>query len=344
MTPRTIIWIARAAAIAGAVSLAGMSLAGRTPSAAGALAAGWLLFAGIAAGGVALSTVLRLAHARWAATAVPAAESGAGFFLPAFVILGILLLGAGPWTPSAAGDGALAFAARAVRDLVSVAALWYAAVRYRRSAAATGAEGGAGIAAVVYLLIYVAAMTVFAIDFVIDPGIGAPSTVVPPFYFAGAFLGGLAWTALLVCLRATGPAAEAVRQDLGKLLFAFCILWGYLLWAAYLPVWYENMPDETGALLARWEGGWRYLTAATIGAVLVFPFFFLLPASTKKGRWSLAVAASSVLAGLLGDRLLLVIPSLGLSWGIAETVGGTAIVAGVGAVFVLSSRTVTAPN
>ena len=34
-------------------------------------------------------------------------------------------------------------------------------------------------------------------------------------------------------------------HDLGKLLFAFVVFWGYIAFSQYLLVWYANLPEET---------------------------------------------------------------------------------------------------
>jgi hypothetical protein len=70
------------------------------------------------------------------------------------------------------------------------------------------------------------------------------------------------------------------------------------------------LPDETGQLLARWSGAWKILTGGVLLAVLGLPFFVLLPERTKRSRPALAAIAGCILAGLLGERFLLVLPSL----------------------------------
>ena len=320
--------LATVAVAIGSVALVGGLVLSLAPVALGVLAATWLFVAGIAAGGVAFSAAVRCSKGLWAQEALPALEAGAGFFVPALVLLAVLVLGARLWIPGAAEAGLSSWAWRCVRELGATAVLFAAGARYlRRARAATTAPTAAAVA---YLLLYVLVLSMWAMDLVMDLHEWAPSTVIPPFVFIGALLGAIALGALTV----TGDPVSGtrVRADLGKLLFALVIFWGYLVWAAYLPVWYGGLPDETGQLLARWAGGWKLVTGGVLFAVLGFPFFFLLPERTKRSRPALAVVASAILVGLLGERFLLVLPSLELpADGLSVLIGGGVSVGVLGA-------------
>ncbi len=283
-------WAVATIALGSAALLAGFLLDASVTT-FGVLAASWLFFAGVAAGGVAFSAAVRCSKGGWAGAALPAVEAGAAFFPAALALLVVLVLGARAWIPGAAEAGWGPWASRAVRELAASAVLVAVGTRYLRRARAESEPRPTRVA-VAYLLLYVAVLSLWAIDLVMDLHEWAPSTVIPAYYFIGALLGAIALAALAVGLGPETTAVAAVRPDLGKLLFAMVIFWGYLLWAAYLPVWYGNMPDETGQLLARWAGGWKYLSLGVLATVLAFPFFFLLPERTKRGRASLAVVAA----------------------------------------------------
>ncbi len=305
---------AAAAALVGLVVLLLASTFGAARAALGVLAANWLVLAGVAAGGVAFSAAIRLSNGRWAAPALAVAEASAGFFPAALAILAVLVLAARAWIPGASAAGWSAFGFRALRDLAAAVLLILAASRLlRRSQSNVSTDVKPSGAAVAYLFLFVAVLSLWSVDLIMDLHEWAPSTVIPPFYFMSGFLGAVALTALVV---ATRPAAESrSRHDLGKLLFAFAIVWGYLLWAEYLAVWYGNLPDETGQLLARWVGEWKFVSLGVIGTVLGFPFLFLLSERTKRNRATLGLASASILLGLLAEGWLLVLPSLELSWG-----------------------------
>ncbi len=301
----------------------------------GALAVSWLFFAGAAAAAVAFSAAVRCSRARWVDVASPVAEAGAAFFPFAFALLAVLLVLSGLWMPAAAGVGWGVWSWRLGRDLLASAVLFAAGRRYLRRAR-VGDGSQATPAAVIYLLLYAAVLSLWAIDLVMSLHDWAPSTVIPPYYFMGAFLAAIALVALAESVGREAPSGATTRQDLGKLLFAMVIMWGYLLWSAYLPVWYGNIPDETGQLLARWEGGWKLVTLGMLATVLVFPFFFLLPERTKRGRKTLAVAALSVLTGLFSEQFLLVLPSLPVHLDPPSIVLGVCVTIGVFGLVVLT--------
>jgi hypothetical protein len=331
--------LAAAGVIVGAVALAGGVAFGVAAEALGVLAACWLFFAGIAAGGVAFSAAVRCSRGGWAAAVMSTVEALSGFFPAALALLAVLVLTAPLWIPGAAAAGWGAYASRCLRELIATAVLFAAGRHYLRRSRQEAAEPSR--AAIVYLLLYVAVVSMWAIDLVMDLHEWAPSTVIPPFVFMGAFLGAIAVGALAA---ARPPAATTkLRGDLGKLLFAMVIFWGYLAWAAYLPVWYGNMPDETGQLVARWAGHWKYVTAVVLATVLAFPFSFLLPERTKRGRFTLALAASSILAGLFGERFLLVLPSLAAHFDALSLALAAGVAAGTAGLFVLTVGASLAP-
>ncbi len=325
--------LAIAAVVIGVVAFVAGNLFDLAPMAFGILASLWLFLAGIAAGGVAFSAAVRCSGGRWGGAVLPAVEAAAGFFPAALVLLAVLVLGARVWIPGAAQAGWTPWAWRCGRELVATALLFAAGQRFLRRAHAD-APAGPNRSAVVYLLLYVSVLSLWATDLVMDLRDWAPSTVIPPFLFIGAFLAAIALGALTVARRLDGSALA--RGDLGKLLFAMIIFWGYLLWAAYLPVWYANLPEETGQLLARWSGGWKLVTSFVLVAVLGFPFFFLLPERTKRGRMSMTVVTASILVGLLGERLLLVLPSLDLRVSPLSVLVGAGVALGTLGQFVLS--------
>ncbi len=329
--------IATAAVVVGIIALVLSFVTGEARTGLGALAAAWLYAAGIAAGGVAVSAAVRAVGGRWALPVLPIAEGPAGFLVPGLIPLLVIVVTAGIWMPAQAmtGSGVLLLTAR---EVVMTAVLVIAARFYiSRSRALALEREGAGFQAVVYLLLYAVSLTLWTMDLAMAPAPGAPSTVLPALYFMGAFLGGIAWVAFAGSVRG-GIADQGVRRDLGNMLFAFAAFWVYLLWSSYLPVWYENLPDETAFLLARWAGAWRVLTALMVLAVFAVPFFLYLPESAVRNRAALAAGSGTVLAGLLLETVLLVFPSRSLPGGGWSILLAAGVIGGVLGLFVLSVR------
>jgi Ni/Fe-hydrogenase subunit HybB-like protein len=332
---RTVARLAAAGAALGLLAFATGLLLGRSGIALAALDASFLFFAGLSAGGVALAAATRVTYGRWARPLLPIADASAGFFAPALAVLLVLLLGARTFIPWTGTAGAGHLAALYLRQLVASAALFAAGSAFVRRARSTGAdEGRVRSAGVVYLACYAVVLSFWAFDLVMELSDSPPSTVIPAYYFLGAFLSGLAWVALVAALR--GTSGPDLRHDVGKLLFAFIVVWSYLLWSLFLPTWYANIPEESALLLRRWHGGYKPVAAFVLVAVFAWPFWLLFNERLKRRRATLAVGAATILVGLLAERFLMVLPSLQLTAGAATWLVGGGVALGVAGLFLLS--------
>ena len=291
-----------AGAAIGLVTLLISLFAGVRGAALSSLAASWLFFAGLAAGGVALSAASRLAQGRFLETALPLAESPAAFFPFALALLAVVLAGARLWMPAIAGARVGPLFAR---DFGAAVALFGAATWYLHlSSRSRWAGSRTAFAAVIYLVAFPLALSVWAIDLVMALTDSAPSGIVPVQAFMAAFLSAVAWATLLSARRHLDPV---VRLDLGRLLYGFSAFWAYLVWCSFLPVWYANLPDEVGEVLARVQGGWAVLSWGIITATFLVPFVALLSEAAKRNRIVVGLGATSVLCGLYAERFLLIL-------------------------------------
>jgi hypothetical protein len=138
--------------------------------------------------------------------------------------------------------------------------------------------------------------TFAAIDWLMSLDADWYSTMFPPMVAMGDLLLALAFAVVLVAL--LGPVSAlsdiltpAILNDLGSLLLAFTMLWGYLEYFQYLLIWAGNLSDEIPWYLSRSEGGW--LPVAVVVAIVGFllPWYLLLFRPLKRNRRSLAVIA-----------------------------------------------------
>ncbi len=330
--------VARLAAIAIAVGIAALGLGvlvGQAGAALAAIDASFLFFAGLSAGSVALAAAVRISGGRWARPILPIADAGVGFFGPALVLLLVLVLCARLFIPWTAGAGAMRLAGLAVRLLVPTAVLFGLGRRFvSRARRPEADERGVRVAAVVYCAAYAIALSFWAYDLVMNLSAAPPATVVPAYYFMGAFLSGFAWVALVAAARdVSGPD---LRHDVGKLLFGFIVVWSYLLWSLFLATWYGNIPEESAPLLLRWQGVYRPVTEAVLVAVFFWPFWLLFSERLKRRRGTLAFGAATVLLGLWAERFLLVLPSLHLGGGAPALLVGAGVTGGIAGLFLLS--------
>jgi hypothetical protein len=78
-------------------------------------------------------------------------------------------------------------------------------------------------------------------------------------------------------------------HDLGKLMFAFTMLWTYFSVSQLLIIWSANLPEEVPFYLERLNGPWRTVSIALLLLQFVLPFLFLLWRDLKRNpqvvRW-----------------------------------------------------------
>jgi hypothetical protein len=108
------------------------------------------------------------------------------------------------------------------------------------------------VLALSYALVY----SLLAVDMIMSLAPHWVSTMFPAYYAWGGFLSAVS-LATLICLllrNSEGLRGEVTpnrMHDLGKMIFAFSIFWMYLFWSQYLVIWYGNVPEETGFVVAR---------------------------------------------------------------------------------------------
>ncbi len=103
------------------------------------------------------------------------------------------------------------------------------------------------------------------------------------------------------------------RWDIGKLTFGFCMLWGYMFFAQFLPQWYGNLPEETQWMILRtrdWDLPWIKLAWFVFPACFVFPFILLLSRDVKRTPWAFGLVALIIGIGMWFEKYLIVMPNL----------------------------------
>ncbi|MEP0545388.1 MAG: hypothetical protein ABJF88_00490 [Rhodothermales bacterium] len=141
------------------------------------------------------------------------------------------------------------------------------------------------------------------------------STMFGVYFFAGAFLAGIAATTLMaLAYRQTGmlklEVGEEHYHDLGKYLFAFTVFWTYIAFSQYMLIWYANLPEETVWFTHRMTHGWETVTVALIWFHFILPFFILIPRFTKRLYPVLAVMCVWLLVMHWVDLWWLIKPNL----------------------------------
>jgi len=167
-----------------------------------------------------------------------------------------------------------------------------------------------------FAMVYALVMTIIAYDWAmsLEPHWG--STMFGPWFFMGAFWGGIAATTLWsLYLRTKHKDFEHAiglqqRHDLGKLAFAFTVFWTYLFFSQYLVIWYGKLPVEQSWIIRRSEGAWGTYSAIVVVLCFVVPFAGLIGRKAKLTPALLALFTTVILAGLWLERYGMVAPAL----------------------------------
>jgi hypothetical protein len=141
------------------------------------------------------------------------------------------------------------------------------------------------------------------------------STIYGIIFMVGQALSAMALViVLLVWLRDESPFTHVVRpqvvHDLGKLLFAFVMLWAYVNLSQFLIIWSGNLPEEIPWYVQRLRGGWRWLALLIVVFHFVLPFLLLLSRDLKRSAPTLARVAAVLFVLRLIDLYWLVAPDL----------------------------------
>ncbi len=159
------------------------------------------------------------------------------------------------------------------------------------------------------------------------------STIFGVYVFSGSLLGMLAlMTTTAAIWRKKNILDKEITiehyHDLGKLMFAFTIFWGYMAFSQYFLIWYGNIPEETVWFLHRWENSWKTVSLVIVFGHFVIPFFLLFPQVTKRRPGMLLFISLWLLLMHWLDLYWLVLPTLHpqgvhLSWLDLATMLGT---------------------
>jgi hypothetical protein len=165
------------------------------------------------------------------------------------------------------------------------------------------------------VLTFVAFYSVLAWDFIMALTPNWVSPLFGWFVYAGAFICAISVVAMLATRLRQKRGLEAyittnMFWDIGKVLFAWCIFWVYLMWAQYLPIWYADMPEETWWVFLRFEDPWRPWAFAAFVLVFIIPFFGLMNKTSKTNPALLFMFTCITLSGVWIERHVLVMPSL----------------------------------
>jgi len=150
------------------------------------------------------------------------------------------------------------------------------------------------------LIIYGLTVTYAAVDWVMSLEPGWFSTIYGMMFMIAQALTAMAFVIIvLMLLSDQKPISDVVTSshfhDLGTLLLAFVMLWGYLLLAQYLIIWSGNLQDEITWYMSRGNGGWAVIASFLVIFHFFVPFFLLLSRDVKRRMKVLAGVAAGLI-------------------------------------------------
>ena len=309
----------------------------------------FLFWTGLSMGGIVFSCILRITDARWARPLLRISE-GLGAFTPIGLILLLLVfVGKDYILPYATEhyhhpkDVWLNMTFVFLRNVIAYVLLLAVAMGYlyyslrqdlggygdklsgMAAWVASGWKGEDERAAIwptirkfapAVLVLYMISYSFFAWDFMMSLDPHWFSTLFGPFYFVGSMIAGVGVTIIMsVFLRRRQGLEEYLNDkkyhDIGKMLQGFSLLWVYLFFSQLLPIWYANMPEETGYVIKRVaEEPFKTLSWIVLTSCFIFPFASLMPRTNKIVKPILVFIASVSVTGFWLEKYVLIMPSL----------------------------------
>jgi hypothetical protein len=150
------------------------------------------------------------------------------------------------------------------------------------------------------LVVYGLSVTFAMVDWTMSVNPHWFSTMWGLMYIGGQGLSALAFAIIvLVMLSQVPPLNRVITQhhlhDLGKLLFAFLMLWAYLTFSQFLIIWSANTVEEIPHYLTRWDGGWQFVSIFMIALHFILPYVLLLSRDIKRSPMRLRIVATWII-------------------------------------------------
>lgn len=164
------------------------------------------------------------------------------------------------------------------------------------------------------LVIFVLSVTAAVVDWVMSIDPMWFSTIFGMHFVVGQALTTLCIVVLLLAaLHDRAPLAGVVTRehfhDLGKLMFAFTMLWGYINLSQFLIIWMGNIKEETPFYIVRSHGLPGKLSPVLIMLHFFVPFLLLLSRHTKRSISTISKIAIFILIMRIVDMIWIVKPS-----------------------------------
>lgn len=308
----------------------------------------FLLWSAIAQGAVLFSAVMHITKARWSGPLSGLSESFAAFFPLSFVLFLLLFLGRShifPWLHEDlhGKEVWLNIPFLFTRDCIGLLILYGIGLAYLYNSlqlkfdpnrSQTGLRkfihrgwkqnsrnpkqiksrmttwGG------LYILAFAVVLSLIGYDLIMSMDPHWVSTLFGAYTFIKAFFVGLGaliiWASILHLRQGSGSSITSAHfHDVGKLFFAFCLLWGDFFYVQLMVIWYGNISEETHYVIERTlMVPWNKLAWTVFIISFIFPFLILLNKKVKTKPVFMIVISTVVIVGIWLEHLLLLGPAL----------------------------------
>ena len=307
----------------------------------------FLLFSAIAQGAVLFSTIMHMTGARWSGPLSDLSEAFTAFFPISFVLF--LLLPAGsrylfPWIGEDlhgkevwlnlpflfSRDGA----GLVILYGLGLGYLYYA---WRIKICTRGASGALGhrlmqrrqdqpadleryrnrmtLLGGFYMFAFAVVLSLLGFDLVMSMDPHWFSTLFGAYTFVKAIYVGFGALIIFAAILHLSPANDfrlksSQFHDIGKLFFAFGLVWADFFYVQLVVIWYGNIPEETAYVIERvMMPPWSGLAWTVFIVCFVAPFLILLNKRVKTMPAAMIAICSFVIAGIWLEHFLLLGPA-----------------------------------
>lgn len=285
----------------------------------------FMVFSGIAQGGLVFSAIMHTTRARWSGPLAGVGESFTAFFPVSVGLFALMLAGHAYVFPGLHHDlhGKevwLNLPFLFTRDLIGLLILYGTGLAYVRAGMKLK-QGNetvrhrVNVLAIVYLMVFALILSLLGYDLIMSVDPHWYSTLFGAYTFIKAVYVGLAGIIITAALLHLNPrVAFSIKSsqfhDIGKLFFAFCLLWADFFYCQLVVIWYGNIPEETTFVIERtmaqpWNGlAWGVFLAGFIG-----PFLILINQRIKTMPKAMITICSVVLVAIWLEHYLVTGPA-----------------------------------
>jgi hypothetical protein len=167
-----------------------------------------------------------------------------------------------------------------------------------------------------YILAFALVLSLIGYDLVMSMDPHWVSTLFGGYTFVKAFYVGLGALIILAAItRIKKGKASGLEpshfHDIGKLFFAFCLLWADFFYVQLTVIWYGNIPEETHYVIERTiMVPWNTLAWTIFVICFIIPFVILLNKKVKSKPVFMVILCSVIIIGFWFEHLLLLAPAL----------------------------------